>query len=157
MTPLPIRWPVAVLSSLTIPVVSGLLCLVFLRPLAMGAGIGLVLAVAILLPACGRIRRRTLQVDASGLTVQRDTYRMRAGWDDVVGVQRRRHQGLLVVDELVLADSSLEAVDSRGRPSTIPDDLPGQPATRRVMVSLYDKEWRTGPVGEHLPAHLRGA
>jgi hypothetical protein len=51
---------------------------------------------------------------------------------------------------LLVTDASLEPVDSRGRPSTLPHGLSEHPARTRVMVSLYDRHWRQGPMAEHL-------
>lgn len=83
------------------------------------------------------------------MVVQRDAYRLLAGWDDVAEVRTRWHQ-LLRVEELLLTGSELRPVDSRGRPSQVPKGVRRAGADRLVQVSFYDKNWREGPIGEQL-------
>lgn len=96
------------------------------------------------------VRRRFLTVTPAGLEVQRDAYALRARWDQVVGVQRRRHQGLIPVEELLLAAAEVVPRTSTGKVKPPPGSLQGHPATTRVMVSVYDRAWREGPIGDHL-------
>lgn len=98
-----------------------------------------------------RVRRRNLSVTAIGLQVQRDRCALVTRWQDVTGVNRRRHQLLLPVEELRLSDSELLEPSSTGKPMR--DCPPHCPETGRPDAStsgLYDKNWRTGPIGDQL-------
>jgi hypothetical protein len=116
----------------------------------MGCVIGIALTVALTAPSVRRVRRRTLTVSDAGLEVQRDKYAMIVAWDQVVSVQQRRHQLLIPVEEFVLSGSEIVPRGSTGKATTLPTSLFGHPATRRILISLYDKAWRDGPVGAHL-------
>lgn len=111
----------------------------------------LVLVAALTVRSLVRVRRRTLTVGADGLEVQRDSYAMRVTWDQVVGVRRRLHHGVIPVDELVLSGSVVVPRGSTGKVKAPSSSLSTHPATTRILVSLYDKRWRDGPIGEHLP------
>jgi hypothetical protein len=145
-----IRWTWAVATSATLPAVLGLATAVLIRPTWVGCVVGIALTVALTAPSLRRVRRRTLTVSDAGLEVQRDSYAMRVGWDQVVGVRQRRHQRLIPVDELVLSGSDLIPRSSTGKANTLPASLPAHPAARRIQVSLYNKAWRDGPIGNHL-------
>jgi hypothetical protein len=98
-----------------------------------------------------RVRRRTVTVTAEGLEVQRDKYRLLVPWSAIAKVQRRRHQLVVAVEELVVTGADVVPLDSRGRSTSLDTtSLEGRPAAGRVMVSLYDKQWRQGPIGERL-------
>lgn len=117
----------------------------------LGVTIGLIAAVAVFTLNYRRVRRRTLTVTPDGLEVQRDKYRLVLPWSAVSKVQHRRHQRVMTVEELVISNASVAALDHRGRPTTLPHHLMrSHPAPTRVMVSLYDKSWRQGPIGERL-------
>ena len=101
----------------------------------LGATIGVVLASAEFALSFRRVRRRTLTVTAEGLEVQRDTYRLL----------------VVAVEELVVKGADVVPLDYRGRSTSLDTtSLEGRPAASRVMVSLYDKQWRQGPIGERL-------
>jgi hypothetical protein len=128
-------------------------------PLLLGAAVGLLLGSiwpGLLIAAAGsallarRPRRRSLTSTSEGVLVQRDGYRLVAGWQDIAGVRVGRHQGLFPVEELVLARSELRPMDSRGRPSRVPQGAQQAGADRRIQVSFYDKNWRTGAIGDQL-------
>ena len=88
---------------------------------------------------------------ADGLEVQRDTYRLLVPWPAVAAVQHRRHQLVVAVEELVVKSAEVVPLDHRGRSTSLDTELIAQhPAASRVMVSLYDKQWRRGPIGERL-------
>jgi len=117
----------------------------------LGATIGVVLASAEFTLSFRRVRRRTLTVTADGLEVQRDTYRLLVPWPAVAAVQHRRHQLVVAVEELVVKSAEVVPLDHRGRSTSLDTELIAQhPAASRVMVSLYDKQWRRGPIGERL-------
>ena len=80
-------------------------------------------------------------------------YRLTLPWRSVTGVQHRTHQRVLRVEELVVVDAQVTALDHRGRPTRLPTQLASHPAPGRILVSLYDRAWRTRPIGEHLPHH----
>lgn len=144
-----LRWPIALLQAFLVPGVGGLLVALVVQPWPIGLTLGLALAASFGGLTLARARRRTLTVSDAGLAVQRDRYALSARWEEVTGIQRRRHQGV-AVDELVLGHSTLVARTSTGREQDLPGDLEGHPATTRIQVSFYDKEWRDGPIGEQL-------
>ncbi|MFD6177867.1 MULTISPECIES: hypothetical protein [unclassified Isoptericola] len=147
--------PAVVLVSAVVPPVAvtaaafGLAALVGPSGVAGAVAFGAVMLLSVPF-AWARARRRTLTVSDDGLAVQRDRYRLQVPWDHVTGVARRRHQLLLVVDELQVRDPEILALDSRGRATVLPPGLGAHPATTRIQVSLYDLDWRDGPVGAHL-------
>jgi hypothetical protein len=59
------------------------------------------------------------------------------------------------VEELVCTGARVEPVSSRGESKKPPGRLEEHPALTRVMVSLYDKDWRSGPIGQRV-SHLDG-
>lgn len=133
------------------PSMVAVLLLLLVRPLV------LALPAVLVLLAFGtwsmlRASRRALTLTDDGLQLQRDTYRLEAPWHMVVGVDRGRRRGLLRADELILADSRITALDHRNETTTLPKRLQGHPATSRVQVSLYDRDWASGPIGEYLRA-----
>ena len=99
-----------------------------------------------------RASRRALTLSDDGVQLQRDKCRLDAPWHTVVGVDRGRRRGLVKADELILADSRIIALDHRNQATTLPKRLQGHPATSRVQVSLYDRDWASGPIGERLRA-----
>ncbi|SDJ40913.1 hypothetical protein SAMN05444157_3231 [Frankineae bacterium MT45] len=146
-----IRWSYAIGTSLTAPVIVGLVIVIVLRPLLLG------LAVAVLLGAVNaaitvrRMRRRWMSVDEEGIQVQRDKYGLKVPWDAIVSVRRRRLQGFLQVDEFVLSHSEVVPRDSHGKQTPPPKNLDQNPeSTERIQVSVYDKNWRHGVIGETL-------
>jgi hypothetical protein len=149
-----LRRTVAAGSCATVPVLLFLLCVLrsdLVGSLLLGASIGLVAAAGVFTLNYQRVRRRTLTVTPDGLEVQRDTYRLIVPWSAVTKVQQRRHQMVMAVEELVADGASIVPLDSRGQTTTLPNQLvAGHPASTRVMVSLYDKSWREGPIGGRL-------
>ena len=73
----------------------------------LGATIGVVLASAEFALSFRRVRRRTVTVTAEGLEVQRDKYRLLVPWPAIAKVQRRRHQLVVAVDELVVTGADV--------------------------------------------------
>jgi hypothetical protein len=53
----------------------------------------------------------------------------------------------------ILADNRIIALDHRDQATTLPKGSEGHPATSRVQVSLYHRNWASGLIGEHLRAH----
>ena len=151
-----VRWPWALATSAALPAIIGVLVALLVRPVWVGSTVGSTLMIASTALSLRRVRRRTLTVTDSGLEVQRDKYAMIVGWNEVVGVRRRRHQLFIPVEELVLSGSELVARSSSGKSTSLPPSLSGHPATRRILVSLYDKGWRHGPVGDHMQGVLAG-
>ncbi|GAB3057249.1 hypothetical protein GCM10027053_18660 [Intrasporangium mesophilum] len=146
-----LRKPIALLESFLLPTVMSALTLVVVRPLAFALPVVLVL-LAFGAWTLRRVSRRTLTVTEDGMQLQRDNYRLEAPWHAVVGVERGRRRGLVTADELALAESTIVALDHRGNTTTLPQGLVGHPATRRVQVSLYDRDWAASPLGERLKA-----
>lgn len=133
------------------PLVVAVLFLLLVRPLV------LALPAVLVLLAFGtwtmlRASRRALTLTDHGVQLQRDKYRLDAPWHTVVGVDRGRRRGLVKADELILTDSTIIALDHRNHATTLPKGLQDHPATRRVQVSLYDRDWASGPIGERLTA-----
>ena len=115
--------------------------------------IGVLISGGMFLVAYRRVRARTLTIDDDGLTVQRDAYRLVVPWGAVTGVERRRHQRVFDVEELVVSEARVVALDRRGKETeVVPDEVGDHPALKRVLVSAYDEDWREGPIGEQLRA-----
>lgn len=143
--------PFALLESFLLPCVVSLVALVVVRPLAFALPV--VLAVlAFGARTLRRVSRRTLTVTEDGIRLQRDGYRLEAPWHAIVGVERGRRRGLVRADELALAESTVIALDGSDTTTTPRPALAGHPATRRVQVSLYDRDWAASPLGERLKA-----
>lgn len=145
-----VRWPLALSSSALVPILLGVVIAIVVRPVGLGVGLAVVVAGALLAIAVRRVRRRTLIPAPDGLVVQRDGYGLHTPWEAVVSVRRRRLQGILPVEELVLSESTPIARNSKGRTSPLPSNLAAHPAALRIQVSVYDKHWRDGPVGNEL-------
>jgi hypothetical protein len=146
-----VRKPYVLLEAFLVPSAVAVLLLLLVRPFV------LALPAVLVLLAFGtwsmlRASRRALTLTDDGLRLQRDAYRLEVPWHMVVGVDRGRRRGLLRADELVLADSKIVALDHRNETTRLPKGLQGHPATSRVQVSLYDPDWASGPIGEHLRA-----
>ena len=152
MTTYRIRPLVAVTSSATLPVLVVaawvLLGLAVDSPPTIGAGV--LVGLALFVRNVVRVRRRSLTVGDDGLVVQRDAYRLVVPWSAVRSVQSRTHQRVMRVEELLVEGAQVEAVDRRGRPTDVAPQLADHPATTRVLVSLYDRDWRDGPIGREL-------
>jgi len=127
-TTYPLRWPVALTRAFLAPGVGGVVVAVLVDPWPVGLMLGLALAASFGAPTLARARRRTLTVNADTLRLQLDDDALEARWEEVTGIHRRRLGGLLPVEELALGER------------------------RTVPVSLYDKAWRDGPIGERLRA-----
>jgi hypothetical protein len=149
-----LRSAVAVSTCATAPVALFLTCLVLsglVGLLWLGAAVGFFAAAAVFTLNYRRVRRRTLTVKPEGLEVQRDQYRLLVPWTAINGVQHRRHQRVMAVEELVVTGADVVPLDNRDQSTSLPQQLlAGHPAPTRVMVSLYDKDWREGPIGDRL-------
>jgi hypothetical protein len=122
-------------------------------PWVEGAALGLIGAGLSSMYLVPKIRRRSLTVSDTGLTAQRDTYRVSCLWDDVADVRRRRLGGIVVVDEIVFQRGRTEPVDSRGKTRRgVSPKVAKSGADRRIQIGVYDAAWRDGPVGEILAA-----
>jgi len=146
-----IRWPWALATSAGAPVILGVMIALLIQPVWFGATVGSTFMIAMTALTLRKVRRRTLTVTDSGLEVQRDRYALIVGWDDVARARRRRHQLVVPVEELVLSGSEVVARSSNGKSTSLPPALTGHPATRAILISLYDKGWRRGPIGDHMP------
>ena len=125
-TSYPLRWPIALTRAFLAPGLGGVVVAVLVDPWPVGLLLGLALGGSFGALTLSRVRRRTLTVTADGLRLQLDDDALEARWEEVTGIRRRRLGGVLPVEELTLGDS------------------------QTVPVSLYDKAWRDGPVGEQL-------
>lgn len=125
-TTYPLRWPVALVRAFLAPGLGGAVVAVLVDPWPIGLLLGLALAASFGALTLSRVRRRSLTVSADGLRLRLEDHTLEAGWEEVTGIRRRRLGGLVPVEELTLSDS------------------------RTVPVSLYDRTWRDGPIGEHL-------
>jgi len=152
VTTLPARWTIALGTSVPTALLLLVSLSVVVKPAAVGVGLGAAFSAVAAGTSIARVRRRSLSVSETGLEVQRDKYVLTAPWSAVVGVAHRRIWGLLAVDELLLAHSHPVGRSSKGRAVAVPRRLPGHPASRRIQVSVYDKAWRQGPIGDHLRA-----
>ncbi|MFD6445077.1 hypothetical protein ACFWEJ_08240 [Promicromonospora sp. NPDC060204] len=158
MTVYRIRQDLAVLLVLPIPILTAAISLVLIttqQPVLVAlAVVYIAVSMVLAIRMYRRVRNRTLTVSESGVTVQRDAYRIEAPWSEVVGIDRKRRQGLLA-DELVLANPVVTFVDAAGKPTRVPKAAAGHPALQRIQVSFYDKSWREGPIGDRLRALLQ--
>jgi hypothetical protein len=145
-----IRWVIAIGTTLPLPLFGGLVIAVALRPRLLGIAVGLVVALIFTARMSVRIRRRSLTITPTGLDVQRDTYAMQVPWEAIVAVTKYRIQRYLPVEELRFTQAELIGRTSRGQVRSAPDLPAGAPALHRIQVSLYDRHWRAGPIGDEL-------
>lgn len=146
----PLRPRVALQTSLPMPAAFALLSVLMLRPWVLTLA-GLAVATLVCLLGYRRARRRYLQVDDQGLTVQRDTFRLHADWDQVAGVGK--DGGLIPLEVLELSGSTVEALDAQGRGTRLPAKIEGHPATRKIQIEAYLPHWREEIGSQRLP-HL---
>lgn len=146
-----LRKPIALLESFLLPSVLSVLVLLVVRPFVFALPVVLVL-LAFGAWTLRRVSRRTLTVTEAGIQLQRDNYRLEAPWHAIVDVERGRRRGLVTADELALAESTIIALDRNDNTTKLPQGLASHPATRRVQVSVYDRDWATSPLGERLKA-----
>ncbi|MGN6637197.1 MAG: hypothetical protein ACTHJ6_17285 [Oryzihumus sp.] len=126
-TTYPLRWPVALTRAFLVPGLGGVVVASVVDPWPIGLLLGLALAASFGALALARARHRTLTVTTDGLLLQLDSDALEARWEEVTGIRRRRLGGLLRVEELTLGERR-----------------------RTVPVSLYDKAWRDGRIGDQL-------
>ncbi|WP_207556056.1 hypothetical protein [Intrasporangium flavum] len=146
-----LRKPFVLLEAFLTPAIAAALLLAVLRPLSLAVPLA-VLVLAFGVSTMVRASRRSLTVTEDGIQIQRDKYRLDAPWDAITGLDCGRRRGLIRADELLLDDCTISAVDHRGRATTLPDSLQPHPATTRVQVNFYDRDWASGPIGAHLKA-----
>ena len=94
------------------------------------------------------VRARTLTPTDEGIWIYRGHFtQMFAAWDEVVRVERR-NLGLLGTDQLVLREPVRKYVrsDMRSPAEIVWKSKPNQ----RVLIGLYDRHWRSGPIGAAL-------
>ena len=143
--------PIAIATSATVPtlygLVLGLVLALVIDPAWVGVVVGLVVALGLGWQIVRRVRRRALTVLDDVLVAQRDQYRLIVPWQGIKTVQRRRHHWLMNVEELVCSGGSGRSRRFAGQGHSLPNDLDQHPALTRVMVSLYAKDWRQGPIG----------
>jgi MFS superfamily sulfate permease-like transporter len=145
-----IRWPIVIGTTVPAPLIVGIVVAVVVRPVALGVAVGVLAAGFFAVSSSRRMRRRWLEIDDDGLRVQRDRYALEASWADATSVSARKVLGILPVEELFLSERTLIARASNDKDVVFPPKLPEYLATRRVQVNLYDKNWRTGPIGDQL-------
>jgi hypothetical protein len=140
-----VRWEIAAFSALIPAVLFGVSFGLVTHGAGTGAAFGVIL-LAILTPIA---RRRSLELTADGLIVDRGRYRLSGRWADVSEIERRR-RGLLVAEELVFSSTHLEfapGVSERFRLRVLASG-----ADKRVQISVYQRNWRKGPVGAAVEA-----
>jgi len=144
------RWKIAVFISSWLPLLGAAFIATFVRPIDTRLVIAILVLVVSPLPTIRRVRKRSLTVTDDGLELQRDRYALRVPWDAVSGVRRCRLQGVMAVDELQLADSTLIGRNSRGRNQQISPRVRKHAGARCIHISIYDKDWRDGRIGTEL-------
>lgn len=150
-----LRPTVVILEAVFVAVVVGVLLAAAGRFTVSAWVIGLVVAAVLATTRVIRVRQRSLTVTEDGLEVQRDRYALQVPWASFTGVEHRRLQGLIPVEELVASSSVVIPRLSNGKPGSVPKALQAQsdPAPTRIQVSSYDRNWRAGPIGDRLRAH----
>lgn len=105
-------------------------------------------AAALLAP--GALYRRTVTINHEGLTLRRGSAgRFFCPWSEIVGVERRRLWPF-AVDQLQLRKPVRRHVSYS---STNPPEVTWRPTSnKRVFIALYDRNWRTGPIGAAMTA-----
>lgn len=141
------RWSVVLFTGLTVALVLGtpahLKTHAWLGPSLYGIGVfgG---------PIAYGIRRRTLTPTDEGLWIYRSYFdQMFCSWGEVLRVERRR-MGPFSTDQLVLREPVRKLIKSDGRS---PAEIVWKPTrSKRILIGLYDKRWRSGPTGAALTA-----
>jgi hypothetical protein len=112
-------------------------------PLCYGITLGAIIAVT--------IGQRTVTLIDEGMTMRRSSFdRFFCPWTEVVAVERRQ-LGPFGVDQLQLREPLRRYIRYS---STSPPDVTWRPTrSKRVFIGLYDRHWRTGPIGAALKAH----
>jgi len=138
------QWRWAIFTSASLPLALAALSALLIGSAWLGLTVGLAFTGVMTMTNLRRVRRRNLSVTAIGLQVQRDRCALVTRWQDVTGVNRRRHQLLLPVEELRLSDSELPEPSSTGKPMRLPASLPGDRATRRIHIRPLRQELAHG-------------
>ena len=113
-------------------------------PLYFGIGIMLGCIVAV------DVRRLRITVVDDGLSLKQGyTGGLFCPWSEIVAVERRR-RGPFVLDQLQLREP-LRAFVRRN--ATGPPEVTWRPTNGRTLfIGVYDKDWRSGPIGAALTA-----
>ncbi|GAB3912171.1 hypothetical protein GCM10029964_119460 [Kibdelosporangium lantanae] len=104
----------------------------------LAAVVGVVLAVVL-------NRRHYLRITDSGLSVENRGYRVSLRWEDFAEVTRRR-AGMFRVDALVFRVGHVEPTTRR----KVPLRVHARGLDHVVRIGVYDRNWRTGEVGQRL-------
>ena len=113
-----------------------------LDPLLYGATLGVLVATGLL--------QRSVTVMDEGLWVSRSyTDRFFCQWSEVVAVERRQ-LGPFAFDQLLLREPVRKFFRST---APGPPDISWRPTgSKRIAIGLYDRAWRTGPIGAAMSA-----
>ena len=140
------RWSLVLLTGVTIGLIAGapghLHTHGWFEPLSYGFGLAITVTYT--------CRRRTLTPTDEGLWIYRSYFdQMFSTWGEIVRVERRR-VGPFATDQLVLREPVRKTVKSDMRS---PAEIVWKPRpNQRVLIGLYDKRWRSGPIGAALTA-----
>jgi len=138
------RWSVVLVTGITAGVIAGtpghLHTHAWFDPLLYGGLVGSSIV--------SGIRRRRVTPADEGLWIRRSYFdQMFSPWDEVVRVERRR-VGPFATDQLVVREPLRKWVKSDGRS---PAEIVWKPTrSKRILIGLYDKRWRSGPIGAAL-------
>jgi hypothetical protein len=97
------------------------------------------------------IGQRSVTVMDEGLWIRRSyADRFFCQWSGVVAVERRQ-LGPFAVDQLVLREPVRKFF---GGKLAGPPDVTWRPtSSKRILIGVYDRQWRIGPIGAALTAH----
>ncbi len=141
------RWPVVLLPSVVLGALAATTNLIrghWSDAFFSGAVMALILGPA--------IRFRSLSVTDDGITrIKGFTYGWTAAWSDIQEVRRRRI-GLVRFDQLIVRVAIPESVTTSDAAASTQDSRRKTASNRRIFIGMYDKDWRTGPVGVALLA-----
>jgi len=93
-----------------------------------------------------RLRKSSLAVTDEGLIVDRIKYRLHVRWADFEGVNPEKWMGLVRTEALVFRPGRFEPALSPG----FQRRLIARGCDRVIRISVYDADWRTGPIGQRL-------
>jgi hypothetical protein len=101
--------------------------------------------------APGALYRRTVTTAEDGLALRRGALgQVFCPWSEIVGVEKRQLWPF-AMDQPQLREPVRRHLSYS---STSPPDVTWRPTSnKRLFIGLYDKNWRTGPIGTAMTAH----